>query len=188
MQIPSAEKDWFVCRTKPGCEQLAADELRAGSYETYLPRKRVKSFIRRGRLMRDQTKPLLPGYLFLASPQGRAVDWAHILHDTAFRHVGRPLRGLLGPLRVPGSIVCQIHVDEVAGKFDETGATKKANHEKLSERFAEGNTFRIIEGPFASFMAASESVTANDRVIALVSIFGRLARAEFDPTQLEEVA
>jgi transcription antitermination factor NusG len=188
MQIPSIDRDWFVVRTKPGCEALAADELRIGGHETYLPRRRIKNFIRRQRLLTDQTRPLLPGYLFLATPEGRTVDWAHILHDVAFRHVGKPLRGLLGPLRVPGAIVCQIHVDEVAGKFDETGATRKANHSKLEERFAEGNEFRIIEGPFASFMAVSEGVTASDRVIALVSIFGRLARAEFSAEQLEEVA
>jgi transcription antitermination factor NusG len=118
MQIPSIDRDWFVVRTKPGCEALAADELRIGGHETYLPRRRIKNFIRRQRLLTDQTRPLLPGYLFLA----------------------------------------------------------------------EGNEFRIIEGPFASFMAVSEGVTASDRVIALVSIFGRLARAEFSAEQLEEVA
>ncbi len=188
MQIPSVDREWFVVRTKPGCESLAADELRIGQYETYLPRRRIKNFIRRQRLMTDQTAPLLPGYIFLASPAGRTVDWAHILHDIAFRHVGRPLRSLLGPLRIPGAIVCQIHADEIAGKFDETGATKKANHSKLELRFHAGLKFRVNEGPFIGFNVLSEGVTPQERVKALVEIFGHMSKVEFDPVQLEEVA
>ncbi len=191
MQIPSENSTWFVIRAKAGWEHLAAEELARDGLQAYVPRRRVKNFIRRARLVINHHEPLMRGYLFVGSPAGREIDWGRF-HDGddawRFRHVGRPLRSATGPLRIPASIVIKISMDETAGKFDETGATKAKNHEKLAERFAPGTEVRVVDGVFAGFMAMCESVTAQDRIKALVSIFGRLAPCEFSPEQLDEVA
>jgi transcription antitermination factor NusG len=188
MKLPSQDASWFVIRAKAGWEHLAAEELTAAGFEAYVPRRRKKNFIRRQRLVINHHEPLMPGYLFLGAGKGQAIDWGRLHDDIAFRHVGRPLRGAVGPLRIPAGLVIAISVDEMDGKFDETGATKKANHEKLAGQFAEGTQVRVTEGVFAGFLAMCESVTAQDRVKALVSIFGRLAPVEFMPEQLDKVA
>jgi transcription antitermination factor NusG len=185
MKIPTLEQTWFVIRARAGCETLAADELRNAGHDHYLPMRRVKSFIRRQRLIRNTQRPLMPGYLFLGAGKGVQIDWGRLRNERLYPHVGRPLRGTDGPLRIPAKIVVDIHCNEVDGLYDETGATKKQNHAKLKERFAEGNEFRVVEGPFSSFMCISESVTPQERIVALVNIFGRLVRVEFEQGQLE---
>lgn len=185
MQLPSSDSIWYVIRAKAGWEHLAARELREGGFETYLPQRRVKNFIRRQRLIINHYQPLMPGYLFLGVQQGRTVDWGRFRDDVAFRHVGRPLRGSMGPLRVPALMVIAISLEETAGVFDETGATKKANHDKLAERFARGTLAFVTEGAFAGLTVMSECVTANDRIKALIGLFGRMTTVEFDPDILE---
>jgi transcription antitermination factor NusG len=185
MKLPLADKNWYVLTARVGLECRAADELRLGGYHCYLPMRRVRDFIRRHRLITNQQRPLLPGYVFLATEKATWVDWGHLRSERLFPHVGRPLQGSCGPLAIPGELIVRINEDEIAGEFDETGETKKQNLDKLAKRFKAGKKFRINEGPFSGFMALSEGVTAKQRVKALVSIFGRLSTVDFDPEQLE---
>jgi len=184
MQIPQLDREWFVVRTKPGCEQLAADELRCGGHETYLPMRRIRNFYRRGRVYTNQHKPAWEGYLFLASPAGRTVDWGRFRDDIRFRHVGSPLKDARGfPHHVPGSLVVAISVAEMNGRYDEVGA-----HDKLAERFVEGGEFVVTDGPFAGFRALVDGVTSSELVRVLVNLFGRHTSLTLDPSQLDEVA
>lgn len=185
MKLPILESRWFVVRTQPNAERLATDELRIGGFNAYLPIRRVRNFVRRQRVIRDHEEPLMPGYLFLAEPRTGRIDWGRLRNDIKFRHVGRPLRGAQGPLEIPSRIVVKISEDEIAGKYDETGATKRGKHQKTIEQFPVGGEFRVIDGPFAGFFCEVENVTPQDKIRALVGIFGRLAPVEFDPGQLE---
>lgn len=189
MKLPSPDANWYVVTTKSRSEAIAAEELNDGGFETYLPVRRVRGFLqRRRRLIVEFHKPLMPGYLFLATERHRTVPWGWIRDNRLMRHVGRPLHGSDGPLRIPSQLVIQISVDEMAGEFDETGSTKRENHRKLVDRFTEGSKFRITEGVFQNYMALAECVTAQDRIRVLVTLFGRLTTVEFDPHQLEAVA
>lgn len=189
MRLPSADADWYAVTVRHGnelipSEALAAEELKAAGFETYLPWCR-KKFVRRLRILRNEHTPAVPGYVFLATGTGRTVDWGSFRDNWLMRHVGSPLRGASGsPLRIPSQIIIAISVDEMNGVFDETGATKKANHAKLAERFAKGSEFRIEEGPFIGCRGWVESVTAHDRIRAMIEMFGGLAMAEFMPEQL----
>jgi transcription antitermination factor NusG len=180
MKLPSAEKDWFVARCRVGTERLAADELEDGGFEIYLPQRRVRNFVRRQRLMTNQHQPAMPGYLFVATEKGCQIDWGHLRDNSSFRHVGRPLRGLYGPLRIPAAVIIAISVDEMNGKLDEVGA-----QDKLAERFAKGTEVRAVSGSFANLMAIVESVTGQGRIKALTSLFGRMTTVEFEPEALE---
>lgn len=183
MQLPSSDLSWFVMRAKAGWETLAQLELQAAGYHAYVPRRRVKNFIRRQRLVVNHSEPLMPGYFFLG--ENKPIDWGR-LHDHSFRHVGRPLRNATGfPLRIPASEVIEISVNETEGLYDETGATKKANHDKLAERFAQGTPIRVGEGPFVGLQGFSDGITANDRIKALIGLFGRMTTVEFGEEQLE---
>jgi transcription antitermination factor NusG len=125
----------------------------------------------------------MPGYLFLA--ESRLIEWGLLRDERRFPHVGRPLCSTVGPLHIPARIVVKIHQDEVDGKFDETGATKKSNRAKLEEQFAAGLQVRVGEGPFMGFLAICDGITAQGRIKALVNIFGRLTSVDFEAGQLE---
>lgn len=53
--------------------------------------------------------------------------------------------------------------------------------------FVEGDSVRVIEGPFASFVGTIESVSDKGKVKVQVSIFGRPTPVELDFTQVERV-
>lgn len=183
MKLPTLEFPWYVIRAKAGSEHLAADELRVGGYQAYLPCRRRRRFKRRQRIFDEYHEALMPGYLFLA--ESRQIDWGLLRNELTYPHVGRPLRGHDGPLRIPARLVVQINIDEIAGLFDETGATKKANHAKLVQRFPRGSKHRVEEGAFIGFDALVECVTPKERIKALVEIFGRMVAVEFEVDQLE---
>lgn len=181
MKLIDPSLSWYVVTCRTGAEERCWMELRAGNLTAYFPRRRRKIFHRRFRIHRTVEDAALPGYVFLAG----SIDWGRLHDDRHFEHVGRPLRGSDGPLCIPGRIVEQISIDEMAGKFDLTGATKKANRAKLAERFPHGMKVRIGEGPFIGFEAIVDAVTAKERVRALVELFGRFSEVEFTPDQLD---
>ncbi len=184
MKLPSLDREWYVIRARPGWETLAADELRDGGYETYVPMRRIRNFIRRHRVFSNQHRPALAGYLFLASPAGSTVDWGRFLDNPRYRHVGRPLVNAAGIAhRIPARLVVEISVNETNGQFDEQGA-----HDKLAERFVKGRAFTVKDGPLATSNVLIDGVTSSDLVRVLVNIFGRDTIVTVDPSQLDEVA
>jgi transcription antitermination factor NusG len=180
MKLIDPTLTWYVATCRTGSEERAWLELRAGGIEAYFPRSLRKVFNRRCRVHRTIESAAIPGYLFLAGD----IDWGKLHADRNFEHVGRPL-GIDGPLPVPGSVVQQISVDEMAGAFDTTGATKKANHAKLKERFPSGMRVKAREGLLSGFEVVVEAVTAKDRIRALANVLGRMVAVEFEPEALD---
>jgi transcriptional antiterminator NusG len=52
--------------------------------------------------------------------------------------------------------------------------------------FSEGETVKVVEGPFASFVGTIEAVSDKGKVKVSVSIFGRPTPVELDFTQIEK--
>lgn len=52
--------------------------------------------------------------------------------------------------------------------------------------YSSGDSVKVIEGPFASFVGTVESVAANGKLKVNVSIFGRPTPVELDDTQVEK--
>jgi transcriptional antiterminator NusG len=52
--------------------------------------------------------------------------------------------------------------------------------------YSAGDSVKVIEGPFASFVGTVESVAANGKLKVNVSIFGRPTPVELDDTQVEK--
>lgn len=182
MKLIDASLPWYVVTCRTGAEERCWLELRTGGLDAYFPRRRRKVFNRRMRILRTVEDAALPGYVFLAG----SIDWGRLHDDRHFEHVGRPLRGSDGPLCIPGRIVEQISIDEMAGAFDLTGATRKANLQKLRERFPKGRPVKIVgEGAFRDFAAVVEAVTAKERIKALVNILGRHVPVEFGAEELD---
>ncbi len=180
-----ANLPWYVVRCNSGDEEKCWLELRTGGLEAYFPRSRRRVLNRKARIPYHRTaeSAAMLGYVFVA---GESIDWGVLAIGWGNEHVGRPLRdGTDGPKRIPGAIVLQISLDEAAGAFDETGATKKANHAKLTEQFPRGKRVRPTEGPLSGFAAFVDAVTPKARLRVLVDVFGRMVPVEFDVEQLD---
>lgn len=59
---------------------------------------------------------------------------------------------------------------------------------RTSVNFVEGESVKVIEGPFANFVGTIESVNEKGKVKVNVSIFGRPTPVELDFTQVEKVS
>lgn len=198
MALTVPERRWFVVRlrsaynlsTKGGLTDQVFEELRAAGYDVYLPRRRYDRHNRRLRVMAEWSEPLMPGYLFVAHPRaGRQVDdWTEV---KAIDGVLGPLGSDNGPLHVPAAVIERIMQAEFASAYDETKAAKSVRGDTarraLEQRFKAGATVQVKDGPFATFIATVESLSQQERVTALVDIFGRLVPVDFVPRQLEEV-
>lgn len=57
---------------------------------------------------------------------------------------------------------------------------------KSSVSYSAGDSVKVIEGPFASFVGTVEAVSANGKLKVNVSIFGRPTPVELDDTQVEK--
>jgi len=59
---------------------------------------------------------------------------------------------------------------------------------RTSINFTEGETVKVTEGPFASFVGTVEAVNEKGKIRVNVSIFGRPTPVELDFTQVEKVS
>ncbi|MBP9680644.1 MAG: transcription termination/antitermination protein NusG [Bacteriovorax sp.] len=59
---------------------------------------------------------------------------------------------------------------------------------RTSVNFSEGESVKVIEGPFANFVGTIEAVNEKGKVKVNVSIFGRPTPVELDFTQVEKVS
>lgn len=59
---------------------------------------------------------------------------------------------------------------------------------RTTVNFTEGETVKVIEGPFASFVGTIEAVSDKGKIKVNVSIFGRPTPVELDFTQVEKVS
>ena len=59
---------------------------------------------------------------------------------------------------------------------------------RTSVNFTEGESVKVIEGPFANFVGTIEAVNEKGKIKVNVSIFGRPTPVELDFTQIEKVS
>jgi transcription antitermination factor NusG len=189
MAVTVQDCRWFVVRVKGGMADGIFAELREAGYDVYLPRRRYDKTNRRLRIIAERSEPLMPNYVFVVHPRPdqTADDWTEV---RGINGVVGPLKGAIGPLLIPASVIEVMMTAEFEGIYDDTKSAKRARGEtgrnRLEQRFEIGRQFRVTEGPFASFFAEVETLTHDDRVKALVNIFGRMTPVEFEPDHLED--
>lgn len=190
MVVTVPERRWFALRVRGGMADPVFAELREAGYDVYLPRRRLDRFNRRKNVLMEWSEPLLPGYVFVVHPrQDQPIDdWTEV---RAIKGAAGPLGSDIGPLVIPSPVIEAIIKAEFESVYDETRAARRARGDternRLEQRFTPGRQFLVSEGPFASFLAEADSITHDERVKALVSIFGRMTPVEFDPNHLEDL-
>ncbi len=125
---------------------------------------------------RSLKKKFFPGYMML---QMRLNDetWHLVKNTDKITDFVGGERGK--PLPIP---------DEEARAMLEqaTGGFKKSRSMATAD-FGQGDSVKVIEGPFASFVGTVEEVNDKGKVRVQVSIFGRPTPVELDFSQVEKV-
>jgi transcriptional antiterminator RfaH len=152
--------NWYVIRTKPQSENIAANALRVEGYEHFFPM--IQAVQRRSG---KEEIPLFPGYLFVRCDVDRG-QWPAI----------GLLPGVLGWVRFDGvaSSIADDVVDELARRVESIN-----DNGGLWIRYKPGQKVRVVSGQFESLAQVAEEPTSSDsKVRVLLEFMGQLVSAE----------
>lgn len=148
---------WFVARTKPNGETRALANLSRQGFQAFLPLEQRQQ--KRGRRQVLVLKPLFPGYIFLAldldRPGWTAVNNTFGVLRLVALHDGRP-----SPL--PGGAV-----EELLERTDDEGRLLPP------EEIPIGSKMRLVQGPFANWVAEVVAAPDDTRISLLLDLMGR---------------
>lgn len=170
---------WYVVHTYSGHENKAKLSLidrarQKGMAEKFgnilIPTDTVVELVKGQK--RSTTRKFFPGYMFVEMDLDQ--ESFHLVKNTP------KITGFLG-----GTNPTPIKENEI--KSISTAMTEGAAALKPKQSFGEGETVRVIEGPFANFSGSVIEVkTEKQKVRVNLSIFGRATPVELDFSQVEK--
>lgn len=174
-------KNWYVVHTYSGFEGKvkAAIEERVRSLgleekisKILIPTEEVVE-IKSGE-KKVSTKKFYPGYILIEMELDDET-W-HFVKNTP------KVTGFVGRGTTPAPLTSE-EVDAVVRQIETV-----ASHPQVKFQFREGDSVRIIDGPFTNFSGIVEDINPDQgRMRVLVSIFGRETPVELDFLQVEKV-
>ena len=149
-------KEWFVIQFKPNSHYQATKNLNRQGFKTFLPLHEIT--LRKASRFVKSTKPLFPGYMFVSFDKTE-INW-HKIKSTY--GVSRLVTFNTSLKSIPS-----IFVENLMKRFDSSG--------KLMPilKMKKGSKVKILEGPFASFIASVEDYESDQRVWILLDLMGR---------------
>jgi transcriptional antiterminator NusG len=178
-QEATRDLKWYVVHTYSGHENRAKlallERIKNAALddsfgEVLIPTESVMEVVKGQR--RTSTRKFYPGYMFVQMDLNEKTF--HLVKNTP------KITGFLGgtsPTPVPEKDITGIHSAMTEGKAKP----------KPKVVFEQGDTVRVIDGPFSSFSATVEEVKPDkQKVKVLVSIFGRATPVELDFAQVEK--
>jgi transcriptional antiterminator NusG len=175
------EKKWYIVHTYSGYEEHAKRHLlkrieSAGIDEMFgeilVPTEEVVEMVKGKK--RTRTKKFYPSYIFVNMAL-TDQSW-HVVKDTP------KVTGFVGNTKRPVPIEDK-QVEELQSLIAK-GELKPT----VTVSFSDGESVKVIEGPFANFHGVVEEVNAEKaKVKVMVSIFGRSTPVEFDFAQIEKL-
>jgi transcriptional antiterminator RfaH len=160
---------WYLVQVKPNSYRLAKRNLVRQGFTCFQPLLRTTE--RRGAQFRRVSRPLFPGYLFLAFDPARA-PWRKI-NSTA--GVARLLSLGNKPQGVPEGLVADLQA-----RLDAEG------HVILSDALIVGDRVEIQSGPFAGFIAEVAQLAPEARAHLLIDLMGRQVQVTAQVTELRK--
>jgi transcriptional antiterminator RfaH len=168
IQAASEQKRWYLVHSKPRQEVTAKENLERQGYHIYLPLLRTPRRRMGRRVIRIE--PMFPRYFFIHL--NTATDnWAPIRSTIG---VSTLVRFGTTPTPVPDDLV-----ETLRERDDASGVQDIPLHE-----FQPGQKVRIEEGPFMGYEGIFLAKTSQERVMVLLDIVGRTARARVDAAAL----
>lgn len=172
---------WYIVHATSGLEKRAKDSLidraeRMGKLQYFgeilIPTESVVE-LKKGQRKASQRR-FLPGYM-LVQMELNDESW-HIVKDTP------RISGFIGDARRPPPVP-EAEVRRITSHMEE-GALKPV----AKFNFKDGDSVRVIDGPFSNFNGTVEEVKPEkSKLRVLVSIFGRATPVELDFIQVEKL-
>ena len=161
-------KEWFVLQFKSNSHHLAAKNLNRQGFETFLPlhdttSRKLSRFI-------NTSKPLFPGYMFITFDRAESA-W-HKINNTY--GVSRLITSNSELKPIP-----TIFIDSLMMRYDLSG--KLLPVEKLKK----GDQVKVLEGPFADFIATVETYETEQRIWILMDLMGRKTKIQTSSDTLQ---
>lgn len=177
----SPDFKWFVAHALSGHENKVCKALRERIFnhnledsfaKIYVPEESIVSNVKGKK--RTVKKKFFPGYLLIKM----------IMNDKTW-HLVKNTDKITGFIGADKNKPSPISEEEAAYLTNQ--AAEGFKRPKASSNFSEGDSVRVIEGPFASFIGTIETVNEKGKIRVQVSIFGRPTPVELDLTQVEKV-
>lgn len=170
------QDNWYVVSTNPQCEKKATGELRRAGVRVYLPKRTFEARNRKTGVVSVKNRPLLVGYLFIRF-EG-VPNWYAARQCQGVKDVLRFMNdvGEWEPFPIPSELVGAMMRRQRSREFDDIERRRRMR----TATYRKGQKMRVIEGPFASFLATIETLHKNGRVDATVDIFGRETLISFE--------
>lgn len=160
-------RNWYVARTKPHSEYIAAEAFRREGYQHFLPR--IRTIQRR---TGKKEMPLFPGYIFIRCDVNRG-RWPSI----------GLLPGILGWVRFDGvaSPIPDHVVNELVLRVESIN-----NGGGLWIKFTPGQRVRVVSGLFESLAWIEEEPTSSDSGVRVkLEFMGQLVSAQVPWSDLQ---
>ncbi len=172
---------WYIVHAHSGMEERAKNALldraeRLGKLhyfgEILIPTESVVE-LKKGQRKASQRK-FLPGYMMVQMELTEEA-W-HVVKDTP------RISGFIGDARNPPPVP-ESEVFRITNQMEEGAAKPVAKYS-----FKDGDSVRVIDGPFSNFNGTVEEVKPEkSKLRVLVSIFGRATPVELDFIQVEKL-
>lgn len=171
---------WYVVHTHSGMENKAKKSLqeRIEQYgmedkfgEILLPTETVEHV--KNNVRRVQSRKCLPGYMIVEMELNN--ETSQLVRGTS------KIAGFVGGSKLP----LPISKAEAERMMQLSKGVKKT---VVSMEFSEGESIKVIDGPFANFQGTIDEVKADkSKLRVFVSIFGRSTPVELDFSQVEKL-
>ena len=172
---------WYVVNAYSGFEmkakQALEERIRLNNMqdlfgEVRVPQETVVELVRGQK--KTSTRKFFPGYILVQMVLNQ--DTWHLVKETP------KVSGFVGDATNPSPLA----EDEVARIIQQVEEGALAPRSKMS--FEQGETVKVIDGPFADFSGTVEEVRPDkQKVKVLISIFGRATPLELDFVQIEKM-
>lgn len=173
---------WFIAKTMTGQENKVVKALKervvnfkCTEYfsEILAPEESVTTNV--GGKKRTIKKKYFPGYVLIKMIMNDNT-W-HLVKDTD------KITGFVG-----GSKDKPQPISDEEAAYMTNQAKEGFKRTKSSIDFTEGESVKVIEGPFASFVGTVEAVNEKGKLRVSVSIFGRPTPVELETSQVEKIS
>ena len=162
------DERWYVARSLARQEARAEFQLLLQGFRTFLPR--MTKTVRHARKLRTVNSAVFPTYMFVMLDPGRD-RWRSV--NGTFG-VASLIMGGETPQPVPFGVV-----EQLLDYTEDDGLLR------LDRDLREGQSVRVVSGPFANAFGRLERLDANGRVRVLLDIMGGKVPAAIDRSALE---
>lgn len=158
---------WYLAQLKPNCQRIALRNLDRQGFRTFLPLHDLTT--RQGGNFVTRSRPLFPGYLFVAFDMD-AGGWSAINNTYG---ITRLVSFGARPAPVPDELMTSL-----LRRCDADGKL-------LAEvTVRPGDAVRVTSGAFTDFVGRVERIDPDQRVWVLLDLMGRTTRVSLGPDSM----